>query len=168
MKINLLMSSLALSLFVGLTAQAPVVSASGTSTADLLVLAEGDNTMAQRTLGERYALGIEGVTQDLNQAVFWYKKAADKGDTEALQYLGYAYGQGLGVPQDWVQAHMWFSLVGTASRKKVAPQHKELAERNRKLVETKMTPKQIEEAQALASDWMEKHKRPGPVATIQN
>ncbi len=124
--------------------------------------------MAQRILGERYALGIEGVTQDMNQAVFWLKKAADKGDAEAQYYLGYMYGRGLGITQDWVQAHMWFSLVGTASRKKIAAQDKELAEQNRKLAETNMTPKQIEEAQALASDWLAKHKRSDQMTTFQN
>ncbi len=168
MKLNSLMSSLALSLFVILSAQTQIATASGTSTSDLLVLAEGDNTMAQRILGERYALGIEGVTQDMDQAVFWFKKAANKGDAEAQQYLGYAYGRGLGVPQDWVQAHMWFSLVGKASRKKIAPQDKELAELNRKFAETNMTPKQIEEAQALASEWLANHKRSDQMATLQN
>lgn len=162
------MSSLVLSLFILLSAQTQTASASGTSTSDLLVLAEGNNTMAQRILGERYALGIEGVTQDLNQAVFWLKKAADKGDAEAQYYLGYMYGQGLGVTQDWVQAHMWYSLVGTVSRKKIAAQDKEQAEQNRKIAEANMTPKQIEEAQALASEWLAKYKRAGQMATLKN
>lgn len=168
MKINLLIPSLALFLFVSLSVQTPIASASGMSTGDLLALAEGDNTMAQRTLGERYASGSEGVTKDLVQAVFWFKKAADKGDAGAQQSLGYAYGRGLGVSQDWVQAHMWFSLVGMTSRKKIAPQVKELAEQNRKYTETKMTPQQIEEAKALANEWLEKHKRTDQVATLQN
>lgn len=168
MKIKTLVSALVLSLFVCLSAQMQIASASGMSTSDLLVLAEGDNTMAQRTLGKRYALGIEGVAKDLNQAVFWYKKAADRNDAEAQYYLGQMYRQGLGVPQDWVQAHMWFSLAGAASRKEIAPQNKELAEQNRKFTETNMTPKQIEEAQALASEWLAKHKRSDQMATLQN
>ena len=161
------MSSLALLLFVGLSVQTQIASASGTSTADLLVLAEGNNTMAQKTLGERYATGTKDVNQDLEQAVFWFKKVADKGDAEAQQYLGYAYSQGLGVSQDWIQAHMWFNLVGMTSNKKIAAQNKELAEENRKYAETQMTPKQIEEARALASEWLEKHKQPSQMATIQ-
>lgn len=168
MKTKTLLSILALFLFVSLSVQTQSASASGMSTGDLLVLAEGDNTMAQRTLGKRYASGIEGVTQDLNQAVFWYTKAADKGDAEALQYLGYAYGRGLGVPQDWVQAHMWFNIAGTASMKKISPQAREIAERSRVFAETNMTPKQIEEAQALANEWLAKHKLPDQLATIKN
>lgn len=168
MKIKTLISSLALLLFVCLSAQTQIASASGTSTADLLILAEGENTMAQRMLGERYATGTEGVTLDLKQAAFWFTKAADNGDTTALQYLGLAHAQGLGVPQDWVQAHMWFSLVASSSSRKIQPQDKELAEHNRKFAETKMTPKQIEEAQALASEWLAKHKQTSPTATLKN
>ena len=168
MKIKKLVSGLALSLFIGLSAQAQIASASGTSTADLLVLAEGDNTMAQRTLGERYAMGIKDVNQDLEQAVFWFKKAADKGDAVAQQYLGYAYSRGLGVQQDWIQAHMWYSVVGAISKKKIAPQDKELAEQGRNLAETRMTPRQIEEAHTMASEWLEKHKRPGQMANLKD
>ena len=168
MKIKIWMSALALSLFVSLAVQTQIASATGMAIPELLALAEADNTMAQKALGKRYALGSEDVTRDLSQAVFWYTKAADKGDAEAQQYLGYAYGRGLGVPQDWVQAHMWFNLVGKVSRKKVAPQEKEQAEQNRKFVETKMTLKQIEEAQTMANEWLEKHKLPGQMATIQD
>lgn len=168
MKIKKLTSGLALSLFIGLSVQAQIASASGTSTADLLVLAEGNNTMAQRTLGERYAMGTKDVNQDLEQAAFWFTKVADKGDAQAQQYLGFAYSRGLGVPQDWVQAHMWLSLAGAASKKKLAPQDKELVEQTRKFAETKMTPKQIEEAQALVNEWLEKHKLPDQMATIKN
>ena len=165
MKIKTLLSALAL--FASLSVQAQTASATGMTTYDLLALAETDNTMAQMMLGKRYAVGGEDVDKDLNQAVFWYKKAADKGNAEAQQYLGYAYGRGLGVPQDWVQAHMWFSLVGAIPDKKVALQDKALAKQNIKFVETKMTPRQIEEAQALAKEWLEKYNQPDQSDTPQ-
>ena len=168
MKIKTFISGLALLMFVCLSAQTQIASASGTSTADLLILAEGNNTMAQRILGERYTAGTDGATRDLNQAAFWFTKAADNGDTKALQYLGYVHGQGLGVPQDWVQAHMWFSLVVAASSKKITLQDKEIADQNRKFAETKMTPKQVEEAQAMASEWLAKHKPADQTATLKN
>jgi len=167
MKIKTWMSALALSLFVGLPVQTQIASATGMATPELLALAEAGSTMAQRNLGKRYALGSKDVTKDLNQAVLWYTKAADKGDAESQQYLGYAYGRGLGVTQDWVQAHMWFSLVGASSRK-IVPQEKEQAEQNRKFVETKMTPAQIEEARVMAREWLEKHKELGPMANLQD
>lgn len=148
-------------LFVSLSVQTQSASAStiGTSAKDLQFLAEGTNTMAQRVLGKRYAMGIEDVDQDINKAVFWLQKAADKGDAEAQYYLGKIYHHAL---QDLVQAHMWFSLIKT-QRKGLA----ELAENNRKFTEAKMTPRQIEEAQVLASEWLAKHEQPDQPVTLQ-
>ena len=164
MKIKTWLPVLAFSLFAGLSMQAQIASATGMTTPDLLALAETDNTMAQRMLGKRYALGGEDVAKDLEQAVFWYRKAAEKGNAEAQQYLGYAYGRGLGVAQDWVQAHMWFSLV-LAPNKRITPQSKAQAEKSIKFAETNMTPAQIEEAQALAEEWLAKHKPPEQTAS---
>jgi len=154
-----LMPGLIVFLLIGLPVQIQSASAStiGTSTKDLKFLAEGNNTMAQRVLGKRYAFGIEDVERDIDKAVFWLQKAADKDDAEAQYYLGQVYQNSL---HDLVQAHMWFSLI-RVQRKGLAVQ----AEINKKAVETKMTPQQIEEAQTLASEWLKKHRLPDqPVA----
>ena len=161
MKIHTLMSRLTASLLIAicLSVQPHSVLASGTSTADLMVLAEGGNSMAQRTLGERFAMGTEGVTKDMNQAIFWWQKAADKGDAVAQYNLGHVYLQGTGALQDLVRSHMWFSLAAASSKETAsARQRKKLAERDRKAVEARMTSRQIEEAQALAQEWLEKHQ----------
>ena len=115
--------------------------------------------MSQRILGERFAMGTEGVTKDMNQAILWWQKAADKGDAVAQYNLGQVYFQGAGALQDLVQSHMWFSLAAASSKETVsARQHKKLAENNRKAVEANMTSRQIEEAQALAQEWLAKHQ----------
>ena len=61
--------------------------------------------------------------QDAVEAVRLYRRAADQGNTLAQNNLGTMYATGQGVPQDYVQAHMWFSLsvalgdpVGTRNR----------------------------------------------------
>jgi hypothetical protein len=59
------------------------------------------------------------------------------------------YGNGRGVPQDYVAAHMWFNLS--------AAQGNANAAENRNNVAARMTPAQIAEAQRLARDWT-----PGP------
>ena len=59
------------------------------------------------------------------------------------------YGQGLGVPQDSVQAHMWFSLAAVYGN--------ENAKTNRNIAEKKMSPADLAKAQRLAREWMEKH-----------
>lgn len=154
------MLRLAASLFIliCLSVQTQSAFASGTATADLMILAEGGNSMAQRILGERFAMGTEGVNKDMNQAIFWWQKAADKGDTAAQYYLGQMYQQGVVVPQDRVQSYMWFSLAGSSRKETAAAlQNKKLAETNKKAVAANMTPKQIKEAQALAQEWLAQH-----------
>ena len=56
--------------------------------------------------------------------------------------------RGQGVPQDYVQAHMWFNLA--------AAQGDPSAAKQRDLLALKMTPSQIEKAQALAAAWKPK------------
>ena len=55
------------------------------------------------------------------------------------------YAEGEGVPQNYIQAHMWLNLAGARGD--------EDARKARDLVKDKMTPEQIAEAQRLASVW---------------
>ena len=48
-----------------------------------------------------------GVSRDDNEAVAWYRKAADQGDVSAQANLGIMYFEGRGVPQDYEQAASW-------------------------------------------------------------
>ncbi len=56
--------------------------------------------------------------------------------------------QGQGVPQDYVLAHMWANLA--------AVQGNENAIKNRAILEKRMTPAQLAEAQRLAGEWKAK------------
>jgi TPR repeat protein len=133
--------------------------ASGTSTADLLVLAERGSAVAQRTLGERFATGTKGASKDMERAVYWWQRAADKGDAMAQYNLGMAHLLGAGVPQDSVKAHMWLSLSEASARETVsARQGRMLAGSERKAMEAAMQPKQIEESVALAQLWLAQHR----------
>jgi TPR repeat protein len=58
------------------------------------------------------------------------------------------YDIGQGVPQDYVQSHLWFNLA--------AAQGHTHAAKFRDLMAAKMTPSQIENAQALAAAWKPK------------
>jgi hypothetical protein len=49
-----------------------------------------------------------GVPTDDLQAVAWYRKAADQGDSRAQNNLGWMYDYGQGVPQDNAQAVFWY------------------------------------------------------------
>ena len=115
-----------------------------------LPLAEQGIALAQVLLGVMYENG-EGVPQDYQEAVKWYRLSAEQGYSCAQVNLGVMYDQGLGVPQDYILAHMWLNIAAGSARDKDT-----LTSRN--IIEKKMTPSQIEEAQRLARNWKPKTK----------
>jgi hypothetical protein len=62
---------------------------------------------AQTDLGLMYANG-EGVGRDYDEAVNWYRKAAEQGDAKAQNALGVMYHNGFGVKRDDKEAKKWF------------------------------------------------------------
>jgi TPR repeat protein len=49
-----------------------------------------------------------GVPIDFAEAIKWYRKAAEQGDSRAQTNLGYMYNKGFGVPQDFTEAAKWY------------------------------------------------------------
>ena len=89
-----------------------------------------------------------GVPKDNQQAVRWFRLAADQGDALAQIKLGSMYELGNGVTQDFVQAHKWYNLGAANGEKEAAEIRDALAKR--------MTLAQITEAQKLALEWKPK------------
>ena len=85
----------------------------------------------------------------------WYRKAAEQGVALAQYNLGFMYSKGRGVPQDYVQAHMWYNLA--ASRLPPGT-GRDMTVKNRDKAAKYMTPAQIAEAQRLAREWKPKKK----------
>ena len=46
--------------------------------------------------------------QDDAEAVAWYRRSAEQGETEAQLNLGWMYAKGRGVPQDDAEAAAWY------------------------------------------------------------
>ncbi len=109
--------------------------------------AEQGHALGQNNLGWMYQNG-RGVPRDYGMAAKWYRMAAEQNQALAQTNLGDLYRWGQGVLQDNAYAHMWFSLA--------AAQGNESARWNRDIVEEKMTPEQIAEAQRLARQWKPK------------
>lgn len=110
--------------------------------------AEGGDPDAQVVLGQKYEDG-EGVEQNYELAAQWYRRAAEHapdlgGAGQGRNDLGVLYMRGLGVPQDYVQAYMWFSLKGSEGNAAEAKVH--------------LTPAQIREAERLIREWKEHHR----------
>jgi uncharacterized protein len=80
-----------------------------------------------------------------------YGFAATKGNATAQFSLGFMYQKGLGVPQDYVRAYMWFDLAAAQGTKGAAEWREHIAAR--------MAPEQIAEAQKLAREWKPKPER---------
>jgi uncharacterized protein len=100
---------------------------------------------AQWSLGTMYQDGLGDVPRAFAAAASWYRKAADQGHPFAQYDLGTMYAKGQGVPQDYVSAHMWYSLAAAKGLTDAA--------KERDMVASQMTAAQIAEAQRLASEW---------------
>ena len=74
-----------------------------------------------------------------------WQGAADDGEAHAMLALGHLFVEGLGAPQDYVKAYMWFSLAASRNVLEAVAERNALAER--------MTAEQIARAQELASAW---------------
>ena len=92
-----------------------------------------------------------GVRQNHPKAVKWYHEAAQQGETSAQTNLGAMYASGIGVRQNPVVAYMWLSLSAAAGDEDAAKVINPLTQN--------MTSEQIAEAQRLAHEWREKHKK---------
>ena len=85
----------------------------------------------------------------------WYRLAADQGHADAQYNLGFMYANGEGVPQDYVQAYLWFNLA--ASR--VTGDTREEEVQHRGLAADQLTPDDRSEAHRLAREWDAAHPR---------
>ena len=89
-----------------------------------------------------------GGAQDYQEAVRWYRLAAEQDHASGQFSLGAMYIAGHGVPKDYVLAHMWMNLAAAKGVKE--------AVNGRDLLEKNMTPAQLAEAQRLAREWKAK------------
>lgn len=145
---------------------------------DLQGEAERGEAKAQVQLGTLYATG-NGVPQDNERAMTWYRKAAGQGNSEAEYRLGLGYAEGKGAGQDNKEAVSWYrkaaeqgnaqaayALAGMyhkgqgVSRSAVeayawlslaAAQGYQAAIQNKDFAASKLTPEEQQQAQALAA-----------------
>jgi TPR repeat protein len=112
---------------------------------------------AQFSLGQMYVDG-ESVPESATVAASWYRKAADHfpvvcGVWEAEGQLAQMYREGR-LPKDYVEAYMWFAIVGSS----VTPTDSD----DMKWAARHMTKAQIAKAHRMAEDWIKRHRQQGP------
>ncbi|HXA46129.1 MAG TPA: tetratricopeptide repeat protein [Burkholderiaceae bacterium] len=100
---------------------------------------------AQYMLGAMYFTG-KGVPQDYQRSIAWFRQSAEKGHAEAQRQLGlmHLYGVG-GVSKDNVIAYMLWNLATASGNAE--------AQELRGALGKQLNQQQIEEAQALSSNW---------------
>lgn len=74
----------------------------------LTLKAKSGEAEAQNALGEAYYDG-KGVTENLTEAVKWYKKAAEQENAKAQYNLGNCYYYGYGVYENYGEAEKWYT-----------------------------------------------------------
>jgi len=101
---------------------------------------------AQNNLGLLYDEG-NGVLRNAKIAKNWYRKAAKQWNVNAQLNLGISYES----EENFVGAHMWFSIAEKSGNKD--------ARNFRAEVENRMTSLNVFTAHMLAQDWMRKHPK---------
>ncbi len=116
----------------------------------LILLAAPVNAQDFDKVITEFSKGVAAHNQgDYGTALQVFKIVAEQNHAAAQHNLGVMYSFGRGVPQDYVQAHMWFNLA--------AAQGNEKASQNRNIVAKLMTPADISKAQRMAHEWQEAH-----------
>ena len=85
------------------------------------------------------------------EALKQWQEAARKSDRRAMVALARAFVKGLGVPQDFIEAHKWFNLAAARGDAKAAAERDALAKR--------MTLEEQAEARKLARAWRSTGRR---------
>jgi TPR repeat protein len=75
-------------------------------------LAKKGNIKAQEQLGFHYYLGHKSFPQNYKNALKWFTKAAEQGDSDSQILLGLMYENAQGVLIDYRLAYMWMNLGG--------------------------------------------------------
>ena len=91
-----------------------------------------------------------------SEALREWQASANAGDAKAMLALGRLYVQGLGVPQNYVQAHMWFNLAASRFEAEAVKERDALAAR--------MAPEQVAKAQEQAAAWQPQDAAPAASA----
>ena len=72
---------------------------------------------------------VKEPTQDYKEAIYWYKKAAEKGDSFAQFNLALMYYNGKGITQNYKKAYIWWSIAAAQGDKSAAKNRDTIAKK---------------------------------------
>jgi hypothetical protein len=120
----------------------------GATPEDLSKMAEQGDAEAQWRLGTLYRSG-DGVTKSDTEAVDWFHRAAEQKFVPALTALGYQYGAGLGVKQDYNKSYFWYDVALASGD--------ENAEANLEKLTNELTQDEVATIHQQAKTWLQAH-----------
>jgi TPR repeat protein len=85
---------------------------------ELRTRVERGEAAAQYALGNLYYRGVDGVVKNRQEAVNWYREAADRGHTGAQLMLGLCYLHGEGTAQNYEKSIPWLRKVAAQGNQK--------------------------------------------------
>ncbi len=109
----------------------------------------GPSFGAIQPVEESYRLVWTAVERRCAIAPKWFQKAAAQGHEVAQFVAGVMYATGKGVPQNFIEAHVWINL---AASRATGDYQKQFADW-RDQVAKSMSPQQVAEARQRARDW---------------
>jgi len=95
-----------------------------------------------------------GTKADPAKALEWFKKAALRGDAQGARNYGAIYANGQGVPADLVEGYAWLAFSGDAP-----------ARESMEKLAAKLSPEQLERANARAKELAAERDRPAAPTT---
>jgi TPR repeat protein len=88
---------------------------------------------------------------DFTAAMAEFRPLAEQGNILAQYQVGWAYYNGLGVPQDYIEAYAWYSVAAANGSVNAAGRRDALAR--------ELTPSQLEKGQGLARIYFSQYRR---------
>jgi hypothetical protein len=104
---------------------------------------------AQFYLGALYSAGV-GLPRSDEEAFNWFSRAADRGNSHAMLIVSGLYASGRGVQKDYVRAYEYAYVVSSTAK---VDEFRNGSRQLMGVLETRMTPDEINRAKTDASRW---------------
>ena len=111
--------------------------------------AQSGDSEAQFYMGALYSSGVGRQRSD-EEAFRWFSRAADQGHSHAMLVLAGLYAIGRGTSNDNLNAYKWAYIVSVGTR---VEEFRNGARQLMSVLETRMTPEQVNLAKTAAGGW---------------
>jgi len=126
--------------------------------------AQSGDSEAQFYMGALYSSGVGRPRSD-EEAFRWFLRAADQGHSHAMLVLAGLYAIGRGTSNDNLNAYKWAYIVSVGTR---VEEFRNGARQLIGVLETRMTPEQVNQAKADAGGWRAVRTQAKPAVPTDN